>query len=620
MANQEKSAAELYREERKERLAKAAKKNSKKSHNVVLTKKTRAVIAVLVVIAIIGGIVGFSISNSGVFERKKVAFNVGETEVTMAEYGYYYNSIFSNYFNYSYQYDTYYGQGMGVMYTGYDYSVSPDQQAYSGDVEGVENPKWTDFFEMGAKQSIKEIKATVAYAAENGIALDEKDLKEVEKTIEDITAAAKESNYSLPAYLRAYYGKAMSVELLRKICEEQALVEKVQTVKSEEFAKSYSDKEVEKKYKDDLLTYGTVSLRNYEIKAETVDTPAAEEGAEPTAEVTKATMADAKKKADSFASKVKSVKSFKETAARFEELAGNEEFAQMKKDDSLTLLADATYSEISQVSSDEAFLDWAMDKDTDIGDTFVALNEGEGYTVFMMEAPVHKAPDALTYDVRHILLEFPEEEAEAEQAEDEAAEEATEETTEKTEEKKEEVEVELLDASKYDVTVDIDVDLATTKDKALYKQAQDILVKYLDGDKTEDLFAELAAEHSVDGNAADGGIYEDVPLGQMVPEFENWAIAEDRKEGDVGIVETTYGYHIMYSVGAGAKTTTWSDAIRNDLAAVEYSELAEGLVDGENVRISGEIEENEKAVEEFVVSLAKTQIRNIQANASAAAY
>ena len=29
MANQEKSAAELYREERKERLAKAAKKNSK---------------------------------------------------------------------------------------------------------------------------------------------------------------------------------------------------------------------------------------------------------------------------------------------------------------------------------------------------------------------------------------------------------------------------------------------------------------------------------------------------------------------------------------------------------------------------------------------------------------
>ena len=129
MANQEKSAAELYREERKERLAKAAKKNAKKSHNVVLTKKSKTAIAVVLVLALVAGIVAFSINNSGVLERGKVAFTVGDTEVSMAEYSYYYNSAFSNYFNYSYQYDYYYGEGMGAMYTGYDYSVSPDQQA-----------------------------------------------------------------------------------------------------------------------------------------------------------------------------------------------------------------------------------------------------------------------------------------------------------------------------------------------------------------------------------------------------------------------------------------------------------------------------------------------------------
>ena len=38
MAKQEKSAAELYREERKARIAKAAKKNAKKQHKVILTK------------------------------------------------------------------------------------------------------------------------------------------------------------------------------------------------------------------------------------------------------------------------------------------------------------------------------------------------------------------------------------------------------------------------------------------------------------------------------------------------------------------------------------------------------------------------------------------------------
>ena len=44
---------------------------------------------------------------------------------------------------------------MGKLYTGYDYSVSPDQQAYSGEIEGVDTineitAKATgDFVEIG---------------------------------------------------------------------------------------------------------------------------------------------------------------------------------------------------------------------------------------------------------------------------------------------------------------------------------------------------------------------------------------------------------------------------------------------------------------------------------------
>ena len=77
MANQEKTAAELYREERKQRIAKAAKKNQKKSNKVILTKKSKAAIAVVVVIAIALGICGFAVSNSGLLQRGKVAFTVG---------------------------------------------------------------------------------------------------------------------------------------------------------------------------------------------------------------------------------------------------------------------------------------------------------------------------------------------------------------------------------------------------------------------------------------------------------------------------------------------------------------------------------------------------------------
>lgn len=606
MANQEKSAAELYRQERKERLAKAAKKNSTKSHNVVLTKKSKTAIAIVLVVALVAGIVGFSISNSGMLERGKVAFKVGDTEVTMAEYSYYYNSAFSNYFNYSYQYDYYYGEGMGAMYTGYDYSVSPDQQKYSGEIEGVEEPMFTDFFDHSAKESIKLVKASLAYAAEKGIELDENDLADVDKTIETVTENAKSSNYSLPAYLRAFYGKAMTKALLRQICEEQALVTKVQNVLLEEYADSYSEKEIEKTYEDEILTYGEVSLRNYVINAEKVTTEAESEDAEATEEVTKETLADAKKKADSFVAKLAAGEDFKTLAAEFEKLAGSEDYEEMKTDDSVTLIEDATYSDLSYETSDEDFLEWAMSKKTEKGATFVVEDETTGYTVYMMEAPVHKSADEITYDVRHILLQFAEEE-ETEETEEAEESEEKEDTSA--------IDVELLDASKYDVTVDIDVDIDNTKDKALYKEAQDILVKYLEGDKTEESFGELAAEHSADSNAADGGIYEDVAMGDMVPEFEGWSVAEDRKPGDVGIVETTYGYHIMYSVGK--ESTSWSDAIRNDLAAAEYEKFADELINDEKWAVTEAVEENVQAVEDFVVSLAKQQIRNIKANASA---
>ena len=68
MANQEKTAAELYREERKQRIAKAAKKNQKKSNKVILTKKSKSAIAIVIVIAIALGFGGFAVGNSGMLQ------------------------------------------------------------------------------------------------------------------------------------------------------------------------------------------------------------------------------------------------------------------------------------------------------------------------------------------------------------------------------------------------------------------------------------------------------------------------------------------------------------------------------------------------------------------------
>ncbi len=604
MAKQEKSAAELYREERKARIAKAAKKNAKKQNKVILSKGAKKAIAVVVVLAIIAGIGAVVVNTSGVLERGKPAFNVGDTEISAAEYGYYYSSAFNNYFQYSYQYDTYYGAGMGKLYTGYDYSVSPDQQKYEGgEIEGVEDPMYTDFFADQAMTSIKYVKASLKYAEENGIELDEEDLAEVEASYEEFKEGAKSINYSLAAYLRQFYHKGLTPALLKQIMTEQAITTKVSEVKTAEFADSYSEAKVEKTFYNDLKTYGVVSLRTYEFLAEKETVKAEKEGESDTQEVTDKTMAAAKAKAEAFAGKVSTVENFKATAAETEKAAGNEAYVDFNDDDSKTAMADINYSDLSYETSDTKFLDWAFDEDTKAGETYVVENANSGYSVFMMEKPVHKAPDAYTYDVRHILVKFPEEETDS-------AEEVTEET-----EEKEEVTVEALDTSKYDTTVDIRVETEEYTNAELYNKAQDILKEYLDGDKTEEKFGELAVKYSEDGNAAEGGIYEDVTEGYMVAEFEDWALEEGREAGDVGIVETEFGYHIMYFIAK--EKTVWSDTIRNDLAEAEYNALAEKLENADNVKIDNIVEEGVQGVEDFIVSLAKEQIRNINANASA---
>lgn len=83
------------------------------------------------------------------------------------------------------------------------------------------------------------------------------------------------------------------------------------------------------------------------------------------------------------------------------------------------------------------------------------------------------------------------------------------------------------------------------------KKANEVYAEYLAGETTEEAFAELAKKYSEDGNASVGGIYENVYKGQMVTPFENWCFDEARKAGDTGIVETSFGYHIMYYIGEG---------------------------------------------------------------------
>ncbi len=578
MAKQEKSAAELYREERKARLAKAAKKNSKKQNKIIWNKKNKSFATVAFILALVIGISAIVLNSLGMFDRNKKMMTVGEAEVDKYEVVYYSSRIYQNLFEMSMQYDQY-GEGYGQMLTGLDWQTQPDKQAFSGVVEGVENPTVADYIVSQAKTEIQRVKAYVKYAEDNGITLDAEGLAEVQSVINDMKTAAQNSGYGYANFLRSEYGygKGMTPKLFEKIITEAVIAEKVQELKNEEITASYdalSDAEIEKLFTDNLKKFGVVSYRSYTVNA-----------------ADEAEMEAAKKTAETLAA-VEGEDAFLKTVSELEEALKNEKFADYLTDDTLTLTEDESYESVAGVAHDhdhdhgeagaseaEKCGEWLFDAEREAGDTYIAENTGKGYTVYMVTEPVHKVDSEYTYDVRHILVKFPEENEE-EAAADETAEDAdeTENKTEDKEEEKEPVKAELLDTSAYEAVVDIDVDIENVKNPKLYMKAQDILKEYLDGENTEEAFAELAKKYSEDGNAEDGGIYEDVTKGYMVAEFENWAYEEGRKAGDVGIVETEFGYHIMYFIKT-EEASSWISVIKDTGISEDYTEFEEGIIE-----------------------------------------
>lgn len=130
--------------------------------------------------------------------------------------------------------------------------------------------------------------------------------------------------------------------------------------------------------------------------------------------------------------------------------------------------------------------------------------------------------------------------------------------------------------------------------EACKEEAQAILDAWLAGDKTEDSFAALANEKSEDpGSNTNGGLYTQVYQGQMVQNFNDWCFDESRRYGDYGLVETNYGYHVMFYVDSQPQwkyyaESDWISFQANTMVQglaesfpmdVEYEKIAMGLVD-----------------------------------------
>ncbi|MBP5225009.1 MAG: peptidylprolyl isomerase [Lachnospiraceae bacterium] len=106
--------------------------------------------------------------------------------------------------------------------------------------------------------------------------------------------------------------------------------------------------------------------------------------------------------------------------------------------------------------------------------------------------------------------------------------------------------------------------------EAAHAAAETVLQQWISEGKDPDRFIELCAQYSEDGNASSGGLYTDVPQGQMVPTFNDWCFDESRQPGDYGIVDTDFGAHIMYFEGSHV---AWAQNAENTLFDELYQKI-----------------------------------------------
>ena len=112
-------------------------------------------------------------------------------------------------------------------------------------------------------------------------------------------------------------------------------------------------------------------------------------------------------------------------------------------------------------------------------------------------------------------------------------------------------------------------------DEDIMAKAEEILDSW---DGTEDGFAALANEYSQDGGSnTNGGLYENVLPGEMVTEFNDWCFNESHAAGDTGIIQSTYGYRIMYFVGEGDQVA-WQETVRDALTSRDFSAWQDELI------------------------------------------
>lgn len=483
------------------------------------TKKIiTAVIAIIVVIALL-----FAYVATG-FVRKGMAATLGWPQKTFTAYTLTdadgeKHDIKVN--TYNYYFALYYNNLQSTVSSYKQYGIDLDEANMNVDfdkklseqtrTQDGKTTTWLEYVQEQVEDSIKDTYASYYKAVKENKGKDPEIKDDQKKEIKDALKNYKESahkyGYTVSGYIEAAMGHGVTKDVFVREATISYIAENYDSDhKNDSDSKTYTDKELNAYKKKNKSKLQSVDIKMFECDSE-----------DDAKAFKKALKADGSNFA-ALASKYSSDDFDKKANKNTQETTYNDMARSTMEGLSVA---------ISTADDDKKYpgLDWLYSSDRKAGDV-----RQDSTTVVYVVKPVYMS-DAKTVNVRHILIA-----PESSKSSDNSS----------------------SSKSAKDCT---DKEWAAAE-----KKAKSILAKYNSGDKTSKSFAKIAKSNSSDGNASNGGLYENIIPNQMVPTFNAWCFDSSRKVGDVGIVKTEYGYHIMYFEGKNDQAV-WKYIAQQKLAA-----------------------------------------------------
>ena len=462
------------------------------------------IIVMCLVVCIALGYLGYKvISSLGISQKLTTAATVGNHKLNSVELNYYYvDAVNEMYYEAYSDYSIYLEQYFDAV--GLDLTKPLSQQTHylTGDT-------WANYFLDAALSNAKSDYALYDKAMAEGFKLTAEQEADVQAVIHQRIHEAEDNGYSnVNKFLQTVvYGPGSSIKTYEEYVRRDAIAAAYYTAYYESL--DFGDADYRKYEADKFDKYSSFSYQYCYLSYNDFQTGGTKNEETGKYTYTDEQVAAAREALEAAAKEL-------ETVTSVEELTEKIDTIQVGDTGKLVVTPNKNMLYTSIANSD--IQKWVSEKDRAAGDvTKIAVTvKGEdgtevtnGYYIVIFEGRNdNKEPLA---NVRHLLVKF-----EGGTTDEETGQ-----------------------------TVYSDTEMAAAKE-----EAEGYLKTWQEGAKTEESFIELVKKYSDDTSASTGGLFEDInPDSDYVEGFLNWAVDPARVKGDAAVVQTEFGYHVMYYVG-----------------------------------------------------------------------